>query len=73
MINAALERGTTTLSCYLRPTVLDLTGVIVIVWKADTTACDSLNLSFLSICMFSSKKRSEREDIDLEKDFSAIG
>ena len=36
VINAVLERGTTTLSCYLRPTLLDLRGVIVIVWKANT-------------------------------------
>ena len=35
-INAVLERGTTTFSCCRRPTLFDLRGVIVIVWKADT-------------------------------------
>ena len=41
--------------------------------KSWYSAFDSVNLSFVSICMFSLKKRIEREDINLETDYSAIG
>ena len=52
VINAVLERGTITLSCYLRPTVLDLTGVIVIDWKADTRLVIPLTWVFLAFARF---------------------
>lgn len=64
MIKVALERETTTLSCYLRPTVLDLRGVIVIAWKADTLLVIPLTLFFIAFeCFLQRNKFNEKISI----------